>query len=232
MTSGVCKDEELFALSSSCARNFWGAVVPAVFTAGAILTTIPVPAPVQKVINVVKSPFRNFLTLHEAQALDAGEESRAGEDSQETTPVPLWRSLLLAGIALVEALVWLGVGSYTVVVHPDEPWNSVPPFLIAFSWLYAITRPIVSPTATPPYDLFALYTLHLVSSILTFGGVLFDHNVSGLPSPSPLALTAYIANLTAVAILMLVVLNMPVDVPNGSVKKEDIVNFTVKPSHG
>ncbi|KAI0945816.1 hypothetical protein AcV7_009953 [Taiwanofungus camphoratus] len=222
MTSGVCKDEELFALSSSCARNFWGAVVPAVFTAGAILTTIPVPAPVQKVINVVKSPFRNFLTLHEAQALDAGEESRAGEDSQETTPVPLWRSLLLAGIALVEALVWLGVGSYTVVVHPDEPWNSVPPFLIAFSWLYAITRPIVSPTATPPYDLFALYTLHLVSSILTFGGVLFDHNVSGLPSPSPLALTAYIANLTAVAILMLVVLNMPVDVPNGSVKKEDI----------
>ncbi|PIL29150.1 ATP-binding cassette transporter [Ganoderma sinense ZZ0214-1] len=169
-------------------------------------------------------PGRNrshFLPLHEAEVIIAGEEEKAGEE--EIAPgVPLWRTLILSTVSLIETLLWLGIGCYSLVVNPEDTWNGVRDFLVAVTWLYAVLRPIVRPTATAPFDLLWLYSLHLILNSVVFFGHLYDRYVYDVPLPTTLRTVVYIINLVAVAGLLLLVLRMPLAIPSKRVKKEDI----------
>ncbi|CCM06952.1 uncharacterized protein FIBRA_09266 [Fibroporia radiculosa] len=93
MALSVCSEQSLLSFSSSCSRDFWAAVVPATFVVVLLVTAIPLPQPVRRVINAAKQPFTNFLTVAEAEALDACDNLPADTDSgnSEAPPVPLWR---------------------------------------------------------------------------------------------------------------------------------------------
>jgi hypothetical protein len=152
--------------------------------------------------------------------------------------VPLWRTIVFAFVGLVETLSWLSYGSYRLIdllseplpnyshhIVPDFMGPILAPFLISLSWIYTVVRPIVKPTATPPYDLFVVYCAHLVMGILLLGGEFFDYGVHSGSMP-PLTVTlALSANLLAVSGLLVLLGNMPLAVPSNRVKKEDIVSF-------
>lgn len=149
---------------------------------------------------------------------------------EDATSPSFWRTLVLGWIGLLETLVWLAVGCYNFVSMPDNVWGGIRPILVASAWLYATIRPIARPVVTAPYDLFYLYLLNLIGAILLVGGIIFDHQVIGIPLPPIISMLALIANIAALSVLLAVVLAVPLAIPSKRVKKEDIVSrFTPLP---
>ena len=190
MVASVCDGRSLTDLTDGCVREFWGAVLPGAFVVFLTILTIPfprLPGPLQKPVDVVKGLLTNFLTLPEAEALDA--EGKLADDlhnestEHDQPPVPLWRSLSLSGLALAETLSWLTVGSYILIAEPLDVWRNVEPFVVAFAWFYAASRPITKPTATPPFDLFVLFLLQLIVAVVVSGGLVYDNRVLDIPYP-------------------------------------------------
>ncbi|KAH9943429.1 multidrug resistance-associated ABC transporter [Epithele typhae] len=176
-------------------------------------------------LRAATAPLANFLTVHEAEALVSDEKTT---EEEESPSVPLWRTLILSSVSLVETLLWLGIGCYSLVVNQEETWNGVRDFLVAVTWCFAALRPVVVPPATAPLDLVCLFFIHFVLGIVTFFGLLYDQYVYEIPIPGTLRTTVYIVNLVAVAGLLLLVMKMPLNLPSSQVKKEDI-GKTVSP---
>jgi hypothetical protein len=242
LTSRLCADAGPLDFHDPCVRASWSAL-PAAFVFFVCLSSIryPVPNQLAKLFAALQAPFHPYLTLHEAEALDsigpAGDHDKAtadiGAETEVEVPdtVPLWRTVVFAFVGLVEALSWLSYGSYHFVNQlvdsngDPEVWgSSVSPFLIAGSWVYTVVRPVIRPTATPPYDLAAVYCLQLVAGVLLLGGILFEYELSGGSAPL-LVVLALSANIGAVVALLVVVGSMPMGIPSNRVKKEDIVSF-------
>jgi len=236
----LCNDAGPFDFRDQCVRSFWSALLPATFVFLLCLSSLPLPSQITKLCTILKSPFQSYLNLHEAEALDVNlavsdkvtaEQDRAVVDSgklevEVPDTVPLWRTVVFAFVGLVEALSWLTYGSYHLISHPSnfQVWDAICPFLIALSWLYTVVRPVVRPTATPPFDLFAVYCLQLVTGVLQLGGVLFEYGVIGGSAPLLVTL-ALSANLAAILVLLVVVVNIPLAIPSNRVEKGDIVSF-------
>ncbi|OCH88899.1 multidrug resistance-associated ABC transporter [Obba rivulosa] len=224
----LCTDAGgLFALGRECARTFWRAAVPLAFLAVVLLTFVPLPAALRTPAARLARPFTNFLTLPEAEALLAADGAPAGRAGKDAPRVPLWRSLLLSWIALGETLAWLTVGSYRLVSDPLHPSDGLQYVAVALPWFYAALRPIVAPAATVPLDLLVLVVLELVLNALAFGGLLYDHTIYDYPLSSA-ELAAHVVNLCTIAVLLLVILQMPLAIPSPRIKK-DSIGKTVSP---
>lgn len=208
--------------------------MPATFVFLLCFFSLPFPRPTQKLFGIIKAPFKQYLTLHEAEALDldsaAGDKVTGDEDvgvARVEVPdaVPLWRAVVFALLGLLETLCWMSYGSFRLINDPEDIWAGSQAFLIAIVWLYTVLRPITRPAATSPFDLFAIYCVQLMAGILQLGGVLFDHHVAGAPFPPKIVILALSANLVTLVALLTVVLNMPLAIPSNRVKKEDIVSM-------
>jgi hypothetical protein len=230
----ACSSSGPFDFGDPCVRASWSTFIPATFVFVLCLSSLPAPAQARKVIDLIKWPFQPYLTLNEAEALDssAAQGDFAGDDDDDASvnddalvvTVPLWRTLALTWIALAEALIWLGIGSFRCLDSPFNIWNVIRPILISCTWLYAAMRPVFTSLVTPPKDLFMLYLLQFTAAILLFGGMLFDHNAVGMPLPHFLVVFALTANLVAVGALLAVILNIPLAIPSKRIRKEDIVS--------
>ncbi len=183
----------------------------------------------------IKEPLTPFLTLQEAEALDAtaGAESKAalGEAGQgETDAVAehvesrhFWKTLLLSWFALIETLVWLGIASFTIIQDERDPVYVASSFVLALTWLFAAVRPIVRPKLTPPYDLFTLYLIYTAFELVSLGTFAYNHRAYGTPLPPSLTLIVHILNLCVLFILVAIVLSMPLSIPSHRVEKTKIV---------
>lgn len=216
----VCRGTDLTSLSDACVRGFWAAILPAGFVGLLLVSAIP---PIPSLLRILKKPLETYIPLPEAEALLYGEDDAVQEDDKENV-IPLWRTLVLSTVALVECLLWISIGCYALLVNPDDLWTGIRNFLIAVTWFYAALRPIARPTATVPFDLFVLSSLHILLGSLVFFGHIYDHYVFATPLPSPLVVAAYIFNLVAAISIFLVVMNMPLEIPSKYVKKEEIVS--------
>ncbi|KAI0657587.1 multidrug resistance-associated ABC transporter [Cubamyces menziesii] len=214
----VCNGATWTSLEDACVRASWAAVLPFVFVGLVLVSLVP---PIPALLRFLKKPFTNFLPLPEAEALLYG-DGNGGEEREGENVVPLWRTLILSTVSLIECLLWLGIGCYSLIINPEDTWNGVRDFLIAVTWFYAALRPIVRPTATVPRDLFVLFALHLLLGVVTSIGHVYDHYVYGISLPSLPATAVYAVNLLAVAGAFLVVVNMPLGIPSKHVKKEEI----------
>ncbi len=215
----VCRGADLTTLSDACVRGFWAAILPTAFVGLLLVASVP---PARTLLRFVNKTLANFLPLHEAEVLIAGEEEKHAEE--EIAPgVPLWRTLVLSTVSLIETLLWLSIGCYSLIVNPHDTWNGVRDFLVAVTWLYASLRPVVRPAATAPLDLLSLYSMHLILNSVVFFGHLYDRYVYDMPMPTTLRTVVYGINLVAVAGLLLLVFSMPLAIPSKRVKKEDIV---------
>jgi len=101
-------------------------------------------------------------------------------------------------------------------------WEGILPIATAITWLYASLRLIVWPSQTVFYDLFVLYLAHLVTGFITLGGLFFDHRVYQLPLPSQVVSGARVVSVSVIAILLVIVLNMPLAVPGAKIAEDDV----------
>ncbi|KAJ6593236.1 multidrug resistance-associated ABC transporter [Mycena capillaripes] len=188
----------------------------------------PLPKSVRNVVDAVKSPFKPYLSLHEAEGLKLQDEQNIAEAELEVQNiVPLWRTVVFVFIGMLQCLVRMGDGSLLLITgHP--PWQAIQQFLVALTWLYTAARPIFRPTATPPFDMLAIYTAHIAGGVLQLGGYLFQHNTSGESLPGALALVGLSVNLAALVVLVAVIMRMPLALPSHLVQKEDI-GWSVSP---
>lgn len=222
MVAQLCPDSNHLDLSDPCVRISLSAITPAAFVfVLCLFSVIRIPAFARPLTNAIKSPFRTFLTSREAEALLTQAEKT--HDVVVDNAVPLWRTVVLSFVALVQALVWTAVGAYNFVTNTYHVWTSIAPLLIAATWLYASCKAVFWPKPTIHFDLFTLFVLHLVLGIIMLGGTLYEHEIFHVPLPSRLPFFGLIANLVATLVVLAVVGNMPFELPSNSVKEEDIV---------
>ncbi|THU84317.1 multidrug resistance-associated ABC transporter [Dendrothele bispora CBS 962.96] len=227
---GLCRGTGTLDFTDPCIRETWSTLVPVAFVLLFCIFSLPITLSgvPKKLWRTVKAPFTRYLPLHEAEALDTNTLSGDGllEDESEVVRVvevlPVWRAVVFAILGLAEVIVWTALGSYRIIVDPSKPWDIVRPFLVSGVWAYTVVRPISSPTATVPYDIFLVYALQLVSGILDFGGVLYGHSVLGMPSPSRLELVGHVFNLAVSLTLLIIVFGMPMDLPSDRLDKSEI----------
>ena len=205
-------------------RELWTTVLPSAFVILFCVTLIPIPGRVRFVWRRVSRPLRNSLTLEQAEAYETMHQKAKRSPPDHSIPksaTPIFRTTTLSGLALLQVLAWLGLGSYSLAVDAGI-WDAIIPVITALIWLYASLRPILWPSQTVFYDLFALYLAHLVTGLIALGGLFFDHSVYQLPLPPQVALGARVANLSVVAISLAIVLNMPFAIPGATINEDDV----------
>ena len=218
----VCHGSSLLSLSDPCIRQFWASLVPAAFVVVFCILQIPVPGLIKRGLRFLQTPFKNFLPLAEAEALNAGETVVVEEEEPRYS---VWKTYLISSLSLAETLIWLGLGSYALAVDPASPLGYVLPSLLALSWLYSALRITLKPTSTPPFDLFTLFTVNFVFNLVSVGGILYDIYISDRPIPAKWVLAGHAANFAAVSILLIAILRMPLTIPSKRVDPVEIVRI-------
>ena len=224
MVFQVCgNDLDPFDFQSQCIREIWGSFLPAALVLILCFFSIPIP----HALDILCSPFKTYLTLHEAEALDGNTDKISNQDDMgdPVETVSFWRTVVFVFVGIVQCLSWIAHGSYRLHNDPRDVFGGVLPFLVAITWLYTIIRPISHPIATSPFDLFSIYLVLFCVGFLRIGGILFDHNVFGLPWPSTTTLVALSTNLLALFVLLVVVLRTPLALPSNRINKKDIVSY-------
>ena len=231
---------EFWHLDSACAASFWGAFIPAAFVFLLCVAAIPIPTWLSNIFRPINALFVPFLTLQEAEALDVADaaESKAllgevvqGEPEaviEQVEPRHFWKPLLLAWIALIETLTWLGVASFNVIQDQRDPVDVARSFVFAFTWLFATLRPILRPKPTPSFELFVLYLICFVTEVVSIGTFVYNNHAYDTPFPNTLTLAAHILNLGALFVLIAIVFSMPLAIPSRRVDKEKIVSSSVE----
>jgi hypothetical protein len=224
----VCGDYGPLDIQSPCIRTAWSAFIPAAVVFLICFSTIPVPKPLQPVFAFLGRPFKSYIDLHEAEALDiaavaAEKEEDVVAEVEVPSFVPLWRTLVFVFIGIAESLCWVADGSYRLYNGLYSPWTAAFSFIFALTWLYTVVRPIARPTPTAPLDLFTVYLLLFFAGCVQFGGFWYDHTALGLPWPSTLSCVALGANITALLVLLVATLTMPLAIPSSRVDRTEIV---------
>ncbi|KAI0048026.1 multidrug resistance-associated ABC transporter [Auriscalpium vulgare] len=229
----VCPGGRVDDLEKACVRVFWSTALPGAFVFFLCVASIPPPTWLSKLISPVTRPFRSYLTLTEAEALNAsadnGDTAVFDEGASPSKPAlsrdalpVMWKTLVLAWIALLETLVWLSVGSLSLAQDEQAAIYTLSPFVTASAWLYATVRPVLYPKPTPSYDLFSLYSVLFGVELLSLGGFIYDKSVHGLPLPPTAIVAVHVANLAASLLLICTVFSMPVNTPGDRVDRADI----------
>ena len=215
-------DLDPFDFQSQCIREIWGSFLPA----GLVLVLCFLSIPIPRALDALRSPFKPYLTLPEAEALDGDIDKISSQDDIiETAPPSSWRTVVFVYVGITQCLSWIAHGLYRLHNDPRDVFGGVLPFLVAIAWLYTIIRPISHPITTSPFDLFTIYLVLFCVGSLRIGGILFDHNVFGLPWSSTITLVALSANLFALLVLLIVVLNTRLALPSNRINKKDIVSY-------
>jgi hypothetical protein len=214
----------LFDFGDPFVRELWACILPSALVIFFCATLIPAPGRVRSAWQRASHPFRNSLTLEQAEAYEAAyeKEERSFADAYTPKPVtPIFHAVILSSFALFQVIAWLGLGSYSFAVNA-RIWDVILPVVTSVTWLYACFRPIIWPSQTVFYDLFVLYLAHLLTGLIILGGSLFDHSVYELPLPSRISLVARVVNLSVITLLLATVSNMPFAVPSATVNKDDV----------
>lgn len=221
---GNLNDLDPFDFQSQCIRELWSSFLPAGLALILCFLSIPIP----HVFDILCAPFKTYLQIHEAEALDSNEtvidKISSQYDAGDTQSVPLWRAVVLVFLGIIQCFSLIAIGSYRLYINPKDVLGGIFPFLTAIAWLYSIIRPISHPIATSPLDLFSIYLLLFSVEFLHIGGIVFDHNILGSPWPSTLTSVALSANILALLILLIVVVSIPLALPSNRVIKEGVVS--------
>lgn len=202
----LCSNRNPLAFNDACIRALWGAFLPAIVVFLLCLSSLPFPGK-----RFIKKPFQQFLTLEEAEAF-----SGVSPVSDSNVPHKKTPSLILITLALVEILLWVGVGIYEVTVGSS---GKIFPFLIAASWIYAFVRPIINyPVVTAPTDLFWLFSFQFSGAVLLLGGAIYDQTLA----PGKVAISL-ILNVVVTATLLTVVVSLPLAIPSTPAVDEELV---------
>ncbi|KAF8211386.1 multidrug resistance-associated ABC transporter [Mycena galopus ATCC 62051] len=196
-------DSNPFAFEDPCIRTSWCASLPAVFVLLRCIAYIPVPAFMKRFGSSLFNPLKPFLTVGEAEALFGAPlvEIISVPGTERTT----W---MLVSLALIEILLWAGVGVLEIVSGPLG-MGRILPFLFAVSWCYPFLRPLVqSLIVTAPMDLFWLFSLELAGAVVLLGGILLGYGTA-----TKTMVIVFVTNAIVTTNLLVIVLRLPLGVP-------------------
>lgn len=204
-----------------CVRAAWTSLLPTAVVLVVVLYKLPIslPGPVSRFFALLRSPFTSFLTLPEAEGILYADKTLPESDAEDAQDkLPLWRTIVLSTLSLLEAIAWAGFGAeHLVVAHRADDlkaFTTWSPFLIALSWFYSTLRLILRPQPTPSYDLFTLWLLYFIGAVLTVGTVLYDRTAYDIPFPGNGIMLVLVANLVTTAFLVLNMLSLPIAIPS------------------
>ncbi|KAF7299119.1 ABC bile acid [Mycena indigotica] len=214
-----CANVGLLDLHEACMRSVWAAITPSaiVVVFCAVRFSPRLPEFVIHRLHTSQTLFQQFLTLQEAEQLITS------ETDDEVAPqlnLPVWRPLLTV-VGLAQCVVWVAVAAYSFAIE-DSALSGLLQLLLSASWFYTVMRAITHPAATPPYDLFTLYCLFTITSLLQLGGYVFEHAVDLVPLPSSAILVGLALNLASTLAVLTAVLTMPLGVPSQRVDVRQI----------
>lgn len=206
--------------------NHWAyALVLPPFVLALAITCFALPLRTTRPILNAISPFQPFLTLSEAAAL-LGEKPTLSRRIIQPTKPRLLQTVCLSGLALGETIAWFGVGSYEWVASNDN-CNTAACFLNALAWLPGVVIPVLRPKSTPPYDLFAFYTVQFVIVLVHLGQLWYKR----LPWVL-VEITGNSMNLLACMVLLGIVFCMPLNVTSQGDIAEEVSNSSLLRIYG
>ncbi|KAJ6468022.1 hypothetical protein C8R47DRAFT_1325922 [Mycena vitilis] len=217
----LCPAAGPFDLADACVRATWAALIPTILVLAFCAVQFHPPLP--RLVRTAQAPFAQFLTLEEAEGLLAGEEAEAVDRAQSKGT----RGTLLVLIGVAQCVVWIGIAAFLCATQ-TQAWPGVSALLVSGSWLYTALRAATHRTATPPYDLFALYVVHCVAGLVQLAGHGFEYSVAGVPLPGRGVLLGMALDLGSTLAGLLAVLRMPLNVPSSRVDVSQI-GVTISP---
>ncbi|KAF8189625.1 multidrug resistance-associated ABC transporter [Mycena galopus ATCC 62051] len=223
-----CPDTGLLDIRDACVRRTWAALLPTVLVLAfcAIRFHPPFPARIRRRVRAIQAPFKQFLTLREAEGFLVAGQADVPVAASRANDIPVWRPLLVL-IGAAQCIVWIGIAAFSLVMEASL-WEAFSDVLLSCTWLYTTTRAVTHLTATPPYDLFALYIVYFVTAVVDLAGHLFEYAVDSTPLPGSTVLVGISLNVASTLCALLAVLSMPLDVPSGWTDVSQI-GITVSP---
>ncbi|KAH6873975.1 multidrug resistance-associated ABC transporter [Coprinopsis sp. MPI-PUGE-AT-0042] len=194
-----------FDIADGCIRDAWSSIAPAAVV-GLLCTysAIRVLGITRRVPDSLKEPFKPFISVEEAEAIDADEN---GPTTTHSTPQAVWRTLVFATLGLLQTLVWLALGAYNLYLG-ESPFNAgLFSLLIAATWAYTVIRTVLHRGPAPPYDVLIAYVAILCGAILKVGGELWQEQHDW----SRLGWASAWSNLVVVLVTLSVLLSMPLN---------------------
>ncbi|KAF8717299.1 P-loop containing nucleoside triphosphate hydrolase protein, partial [Rhizoctonia solani] len=165
------------------------------------------------------SIFKPFLTLEEAEAIEyeTKGDSDVGVVPTKRSGSPIWKTITLVLVALLETVAWTIQGCYLLFLTSNTRgniWSSLLALATAASWVYAAIRPVTRKrVATPIYDLLIFYVVRFAVAIVSAGSLLFSSYVyrDYIPRPQIVGLAA---DFTAILVGLSVLLSFPMGIPS------------------
>ncbi|KAF7982664.1 hypothetical protein HWV62_27123 [Athelia sp. TMB] len=210
-----------FDFGDRCIRETWAYLFPTGIVFLLCLFSLPfsLPPRIRRALGL--DALQPFLTLDEAEAhsSDVRALDREAEAAIASKP-SLWRRIVLTSISVLESAAWLGLGVYyRVTGDPIDASSALPP-LLGLSWIYAVFRSGLRPSVTVPYDLLILFVVHVVMGLWIIGALVYADYVLGEPLPSIGWMVGVVACMAGVVVQLVVVINMPMAVPDSRIKKD------------
>ena len=221
----------LLDFSGTCNRALFITLPPTALVLGLVISHIRFPGPFRRLLTIVESLFKPFLTLSEAEALNLqvlGNEgdAAANHGNQEVLElqkkIVLWRVTLFVVLGVVESLFRVAIAAYCIYKTPSRMWDSFVYLCSAIPWTYTVVRPIARPIKTVPYDLFLVYTVLFFCGALNVGGIIYDQVVFNIAAPT-IILATVIIDMIILVVLLSSVITMPMGYWSSDVNSKDIV---------
>ncbi|KAJ7431273.1 hypothetical protein FB451DRAFT_1489162 [Mycena latifolia] len=219
----LCKGSDAFDLGSPCVRGLWSAALPTFVVLVFLVSSIVRRLFPDSVRRAISKPFAPYMTVEEAQAPDfpvPGHPLVRYDGVDSTTGRR--HSLFFAVLGLLEVFLWGGQAILSLISG-----NLIDPqsILLALAWLYTVPKAIVSPCATVPSELLAIYVLHGMGGMLILGGYLFDYVAEKTGFPSQLLMMGLCANTIIVLSVLCAAAHLPINMPPPGVPTAEILSL-------
>jgi hypothetical protein len=185
---------------------------------------LPSPPTNLKLVRRFKRSWTPFLTLEDARHLlataTAPQEGDDADDQPSLLRIKEREALLrrkmamrltvpIAVLSLLETIYWMGIFAYDLLL--GDLLSTLIAGCQLVAWGYAFVRPLLHPTATPPYDIFILLLIQLGTASLGLFGNAYDWYAEGIPWPGVGTILRELVDVAVILGLLLVILSTPVE---------------------
>ena len=160
-----------------------------------------------------------FITKQEAEGiLLGGQSSDAAELEVKPPRISSQKAGCICLLALMETIIWVTYGTYSVVAFPNLHAEVVVySFIMAFVWGYIVLRSFIWPISTVPFDLFVLLSFHLIFSTVDVTTTLYGRLANGIEIDNVLIFVLMVIKWFISMSILVIVLSTPLDTPSADV---------------
>lgn len=115
----------------------------------------------------------------------------------------------ISTLALVETIAWMTLAAYYLTIGSTT--FGLVSMMMVITWGYTFVRPLLRPSATPPYDILTLLVVQLMSGLLGLFGHAYDKYAYSKTWPSGWVFIGEIVDLTIICTLLSIIIHTPIE---------------------